>query len=92
MNPEQYFSQMELHANALGNIMNQMNSPKETLRKMQSIADKEMSNFYHKIERVDKFNACEGYYIAKELKKILSRRRSLKTALALYGMQHGKHK
>jgi uncharacterized protein (UPF0335 family) len=42
-----------------------------------SKVDKKLSEFYHGIE-AKKFNACEGFYIAKDLQKILRQRRNIK--------------
>lgn len=39
--------------------------------------DKQLSEFYHKVE-VMKFNAVEGFFLAKELQVILHKRRNLK--------------
>lgn len=40
--------------------------------------DKEVNEIYHKIE-IAKFNACEGYYLAKNLQDTLQKRRLIKS-------------
>ena len=50
------------------------------LSKLQSVYDKKLSAHYHKIEGA-KFNAAEGFYLAKELQEILRQRRVIKTEL-----------
>lgn len=50
------------------------------LSKLQSVYDKKLSAHYHKVEG-SKFNAAEGFYLAKELQDILRQRRVIKTEL-----------
>lgn len=50
------------------------------LRLKQSETDKLVNKAYHKLETT-KFNACEGYYIAKDLQNLLQKRRLIKSEL-----------
>ena len=50
----------------------------EKLNCKQSEYDKKISEIYHKLETM-KFNACEGYYISKELQTVLRKRRLIKS-------------
>ena len=52
----------------------------EVLRKKLSDQDKLISEKYHIIECAN-FNACEGYYLAKELQELLRQRRVIKDEL-----------
>lgn len=54
---------------------------KKKLEAMQSILDRKISIFYHDLESREKFNAAEGYYIAKELQMLLRKRRIVKQEL-----------
>lgn len=47
------------------------------LRDDMSHCDRSLANFYHGVE-AKKFNASEGYYIAKDLQDILLKRRKVK--------------
>ncbi|WP_442636470.1 hypothetical protein [Rossellomorea marisflavi] len=53
---------------------------KSDLRKLKDKAiyyDRELSKIYHDVE-IRKFNACEGFYITKNLQDVLQRRRLVK--------------
>lgn len=45
-------------------------------RRLKSEIDKKLSEHYHKIER-SKFNAVEGYYLAKQLQDILQEQETI---------------
>lgn len=49
----------------------------ERLRKLNSVYDKKLNDHYHKMETA-KFNAAEGFYLAKELQEIVRQRRMIK--------------
>lgn len=57
------------------------------LNRKQSEYDKKLSEHYHKIETA-KFNAAEGYYLAKELQEILQKRRIIKNELRKMQLLH----
>lgn len=62
-------------------IESTMKSLKADMKKLshkQSEYDKEINELYHKIE-IANFNACEGYYLAKNLQETLQKRRLIKT-------------
>ena len=68
-----YVNELEV---LLRNIANDI----EILRLKQSEYDKKLSDHYHKVETA-KFNAAEGYYLSKNLQKILQERRLIKDEL-----------
>lgn len=59
----------------------------ELLSKKQSEIDKLLSEKYHQLENAN-FNACEGYYHAKELQEILRQRRVIKGELSRMNILH----
>jgi predicted RNase H-like nuclease (RuvC/YqgF family) len=61
-------------------VVTNIKSDISKLQKKQSQYDKRISEIYHKLETM-KFNACEGYYISKELQDILRKRRLVKQEL-----------
>ena len=52
----------------------------EHLTEIQGQLERELNEAYHKLETA-KFNACEGYYLAKEIQTILRKRRLVKDEL-----------
>ncbi|WP_025909278.1 hypothetical protein [Priestia flexa] len=72
----QILSQME-------SLQKEVNIKIVELSKEQSRLDKELSRIYHKAE-TNKFNAAEGYYIAKELQETTRERRAVKQDLEYY--------
>jgi signal recognition particle GTPase len=61
----------------LDNLVNNINKDFELLSKKQSEYDSMLSDIYHKIENAN-FNACEGYYLTKQLQELLRKRRVVK--------------
>ena len=61
-------------------LSNEMEKEYKRLKRLNSEYDKKMNNFYHKLEVV-KFNAAEGYYLAKEMQDIARQRRVIKNEL-----------
>ena len=52
----------------------------QRLIKLIQLYDKKLNDHYHKVETA-KFNAAEGFYLAKELQDITRQRRMIKTEL-----------
>lgn len=46
-----------------------------------SRVDKELSQLYHRCE-TENFNACQGYYLAKQIKEVCQRRRKIKEQMS----------
>jgi hypothetical protein len=69
----------------IDDLVERIKSDMQKLHNKRSEYDKKLSEFYHQLE-IKKFNACEGYYISKQLQEILQKRRLLKNEL--YRMQH----
>jgi hypothetical protein len=67
---DNYLSQLEF-------LTSRINSDYKKLCKKQSEYDKMLSDKYHQLENA-KFNACEGYYHARQLQDILRARRMIK--------------
>lgn len=72
----------------------QMEVEYEIVKQMQSHVDKKLSIHYHTIETA-KFNVVQGYYLAKELQIILSKRNQIiekhtKTTQMYYALQKTK--
>lgn len=65
------------YVNEIDRIIRQIQSDRSKLGSKLSEYDKEISRIYHKIETM-KFNACEGYYLSKELQTVLHKRRLVK--------------
>jgi hypothetical protein len=61
----------------LESLTSRINSDYKKLCKKQSEYDKLLSDKYHQLENAN-FNACEGYYHAKQLQDILRARRMIK--------------
>lgn len=61
--------------------INHFHDYEKSVRKQLSDVDIQLSNYYHDLEK-SKFNACEGYYKAKELQELLLKRRKIKLELA----------
>lgn len=68
-----YLNQIEL-------IVEDVKGDMKKLNKKLSQCDKNISKLYHDLE-VSKFNACEGYYFAKNLQELLQKRRLVKSEL-----------
>jgi prefoldin subunit 5 len=64
-------------------VITRIEKDKKVLSERLSQLDKELSNVYHKIE-VSRFNACEGYYLAKQLQEVLHKRRIVKDELTRF--------
>jgi hypothetical protein len=64
----------------IDSIITNIKSDMNKLNCKQSEYDKRISEIYHKLE-TKKFNACEGYYISKELQDVLRKRRLVKQEL-----------
>jgi hypothetical protein len=62
---------------SVANHIQQLEEKLKNMSKDISECDKSLVNFYHDVE-AKKFNACEGYYIAKDLQRILLKRRKVK--------------
>lgn len=58
-------------------LVSEIRESKKMLAKRLGVVDKKISEMYHNIE-VKKFNAAEGYYIAKNLQIELQKRRVIK--------------
>jgi carbamate kinase len=65
-----YLSQLE-------SITREIHEHKDLLAKKMSEYDKQLVDHYHKVETTN-FNACEGYYLTKDLQEILQKRRVTK--------------
>lgn len=79
---------MCLASKYIGQIEEMLVNLKSDIKKLsikQSEYDKTVNEYYHKLETT-KFNACEGYYIAKNFQEVLQKRRLVKSEL--YRMQH----
>ena len=61
-------------------LSNDMENEYKRLKVLRSTYDKKLSLHYHKMETM-KFNAAEGYYLAKELQDIVRQRRVIKQEL-----------
>lgn len=68
-------------------MLEQIQGDMEKLRCKQSEYDKKLTDHYHKIE-IGKFNACEGYYLTKQLQEILQKRRLIKSELYRMDQMH----
>ena len=68
------------YVSEMDDLFNSINADIRKLSKKQSEHDKKLSDMYHKLETL-KFNACEGYYIAKEFQEIAQKRRLIKSEL-----------
>jgi hypothetical protein len=65
------------YLNQLDNVIKDMNCDYKKLSVKLSEYDSLISEHYHKIETTN-FNACEGYYLTKQLQEILRKRRVIK--------------
>jgi len=61
----------------LESLTTRIHNDYEKLCKKQSHYDKLLTEKYHQLENA-KFNACEGYYHAKDMQEILRKRRIVK--------------
>lgn len=61
--------------------INDFHDYEKSVRKQLSDVDIRLSDYYHDLEK-SRFNACEGYYKAKELQGLLLERRKIKLELA----------
>ncbi|GLI82587.1 hypothetical protein ANABIO32_02740 [Rossellomorea marisflavi] len=68
------------YINQLEDILVQIKTDLNKLNKKKAYYDKLFNEYYHKIETA-KFNACEGYYLAKNFQDILQKRRLIKSEL-----------
>lgn len=68
------------HINSIEEILKGIEDDHAKLVKKLSEYDKTISNIYHDLE-TRKFNAAEGYYIAKDLQDIVQKRRLVKDEL-----------
>ncbi len=75
------------YLNEIDKLTNKLQSDIKKLREKQSEYDKELSSIYHKIETKN-FNACEGYYLSKELQIVLQKRRLVKHELEMLFSMH----
>ncbi|MGG0793680.1 hypothetical protein ABE137_06700 [Brevibacillus laterosporus] len=64
-------------ANTLVSTLEELSLLEESTRKELSFLDKKISDAYHDMENL-KFNACQGYKVAKHLQEILQKRRIIK--------------
>lgn len=69
------------YLNQLDSIVRNIDREYSRVSKKQQEYDLMLSDHYHKIETAN-FNACEGYYLTKELQEILRKRRVIKDELA----------
>lgn len=65
------------YLNEINSIVTNLKSDMDKLGNKQSHYDKRINEIYHKLETT-KFNACEGYYISKDLQETLRKRRLVK--------------
>lgn len=65
------------YLNELDSIVRNIDRDYSRLSKKQSEYDLLLSDQYHKIELAN-FNACEGFYLTKQLQEILRKRRVIK--------------
>lgn len=63
---------------------NKINDEYKRLKELLSKYDKELSEMYHNLETKLKMNASEGYFVAKELRDLLQKRRIVKNELEYY--------
>lgn len=68
------------YLNQLSEIHNQMLADYEVLKRKQIEVERRLNKKYHEIEK-QKFNAVQGYALAKELQDILQERRIVKHEL-----------
>lgn len=61
----------------LERLISSINADFNKLSQKQAEYDTKLSEYYHKIEQAT-FNACEGYYLTKELQELLRKRRVIK--------------
>lgn len=61
-------------------LVTEVDQEHKRLSELRSVYDKKLSDYYHKVE-TKKFNAAEGYYLAKELQEIVRQRRVIKDEL-----------
>lgn len=62
------------------NLLDRIKKDKQKLERKKLEYDKKFSEAYHNIETA-KFNACEGYYLTKNLQETLQKRRLIKSEL-----------
>jgi DNA-binding transcriptional regulator GbsR (MarR family) len=65
------------YINEINSLISNLNSDINQLNQKRSEYDRLVSQHYHKIEHSN-FNACEGFYLAKELQETLRKRRLIK--------------
>jgi hypothetical protein len=64
--------------NRFDELVKEVTEKYHELSNKQSEVDKKLSEIYHDLE-LRKFNAAEGYYIAKDLQLVLKQRRIIKS-------------
>ena len=64
--------------NEIKESTNSINQEHDRLNNLCKKYDQDLSSMYHKIESKGKFDACTGYYIAKEIQLLLQKRRITK--------------
>jgi hypothetical protein len=75
------------YLNELESLTARINADFELLNRKQSEIDKILSEKYHELENAN-FNACEGYYHAKQLQQVLRQRRVIKGEMARMNILH----
>lgn len=65
------------HLEELNTVINSIKNDHKLLSEKVSHYDTLLSDHYHRIETMN-FNACEGYYLTKQLQEILRKRRIIK--------------
>lgn len=65
------------HLSEMEKLISRINCDFDKLNKALSKYDKLISEHYHKIESAN-FNACEGFYLSKNLQELLRKRRIVK--------------
>jgi hypothetical protein len=75
------------YLNQIETMLGEIKGDIEKLRLKQSEYDKKLTDHYHKVE-IGKFNACEGYYLTKQLQEILQKRRLIKSELYRMDQMH----
>jgi hypothetical protein len=65
------------HLEEIDNVIKSIKYDHKLLSEKVSKYDIAISDHYHKIETVN-FNACEGYYLTKQLQELLRKRRIIK--------------
>lgn len=75
------------YINELESLTSRIQSDYDKLTKKLSDYDTILSSKYHQLENAN-FNACEGYYYAKDMQEVLRKRRVIKNELSKLQILH----